>query len=94
MMSRREYKGCRISFLRDGCDVPLPTRNFTPRTFTTEPAVKKKPTVANRFDILNIDGTDASSDEENRTPSDNDNESEDETTNVGVSLNFLDTDST
>ena len=92
-MSRSTYKGCKIAFFRDECDVPLPVKTFVPKTTMPEKKMKVA-AVTNRFNMLNIDGTEGSSDEENRTPSDNDNDSDDETANLGVSLNFLDSDST
>ena len=95
MMSRREYKGCKIEFFRDECDTPLPARKFAHKA-TPMPAPSKKAAVTNRFDMLNIDGGSTGSDEENRAPSTD--ETDDETIedmahNVGVSLKFLDTDS-
>ncbi|KAK0892403.1 hypothetical protein LTR02_013453 [Friedmanniomyces endolithicus] len=57
---------------------------------------KKKYTMANRFDIINMDGTEQSSDEENRTPVEAASEDEgtlDLSSHLGVSLNFLDTES-
>ena len=95
MMSRSTYKGCKIEFFRDECDVPLPAPRFVP-----QPAVaaisKKKPAMVNRFDMLNLDGTDGNSDQENRTPSETNTEEHtvDLSPNAGVNLNFLDSDST
>lgn len=95
MMSRSTYKGCKIEFYRDECDVPLPARTFVPKTIVPEPA-KKKGTVTNRFDLLNLNGSDGSSNEENRTPPDDDSDVDtiDVTRNMGVNLRFLDSDST
>ena len=94
MMSRSTYKGCKIEFYRDECDVPLPARTYVPKTVVPEPA-KKKAAITNRFDMLNLDGSDGSSNEENRTPPDDDSDDDtvDVSRNVGVSLNFLDSDS-
>lgn len=95
MMSRFSYRGCQIKFFKDECDVPLPARINIPKAEAPEPAKKKAP-ITNRFGMLNIDGSDGSSDAENRTPSDDGSETQtaDMTSNIGVSLNFLDTDST
>ena len=95
MMSRSTYKGCKIEFFHDECDVPLPVRKITPRTAVPAPA-KKKPAITNRFDMLNFDGKSASSGEVDRTPSDYESEDEslDVSNNVGVSLKFLDSHST
>lgn len=94
-MSRSTYKGCKIEFFRDECDVPLPVRTCIPKVPAATPA-KKKPPIGNRFDMLNIDATDGSSDEDNHTPSENN--TDDQTIgvqrNVGVSLNLLDSEST
>ena len=95
MMSRSTYKGCKIEFFRDECDVPLPAKPFVSKTVGAERVKKAAPAISNRFDMLNIDGADGSSDEENRTPSDGDDDQTlDTTSHVGVSLNFLDSDST
>ena len=109
MMSRSTYKGCRIEFARDECDVSLPTKptkvfgsmEGAPPAMDTvgKKNGKKAVGITNRFDMLNLDGSDGgSSNVENRTPSD-DNDSDNGTTDmttghVGVSLGFLDSDST
>ena len=94
MMSRSTYKGCKIEFIRDECDVALPLRTYTAKTVGAEKKVKKsEPAIRNRFDMLNIDGADRGSDEENRTPSDGDDRTVDTTSHAGVNLNFLDSDS-
>ena len=94
MISRSTYKGCKIGFYRDECDVPLPARTYTSKAAAPAP-VKKKALLTNRFDMLNMDGTEASSDGENRAPSESgsDDQIVDMTSNVGVSLNFQDLDS-
>lgn len=108
MMSRTTYRGCKISFFPDECDQPLPARAVAPKAMPMESASRKAPPLANRFDMLNLDGTSSvsgSSDEEHRTPEqsslpDDDEEDEDEedaigyTSRHGVSLHFLDSDST
>jgi hypothetical protein len=92
MMSRATYKGCRIEFFPDECDVPVPVRTYAPRKATTAPERRQKKTLGNRFDILELDGKDRSSDEENLTPSEG--ESDGDGAQVGVSLDFLDGEST
>lgn len=94
MMSRAAYKGCKIEFVPDECEVPLPTKAYIPKAIGAEKkASKSGPAISNRFDVLNIDGTDHDSDEENRTPSDEDLRTVDTISHAGVDLNFLDSDS-
>lgn len=96
MMSRSTYKGCKIEFMRDECDIPLPSKTYLPKAVGVEKkaaAAKAGPAIKNRFDMLSIDGTDRSSDAENRTPSDGDDRTVDTTSHAGVNLNFLDSDS-
>lgn len=86
MMSRASYRGCKIEFYRDECDVPLPARTYVPKVPASAP--KAKPGLTNRFDLLNVDGVDGDSDAENRTPSDNDSDdkSSEDYGRVGVRL--------
>ncbi|KAM0719274.1 hypothetical protein Q7P37_005179 [Cladosporium fusiforme] len=101
MMSRAEYKGHKIEFFRDECDVPLPLReikSFAPHTHSA-PKKAKKASISNRFDVLNVDGTEAGSDEdvENRDPEENGDFSDSDSTpgfpsGFGARLNFLDSD--
>ena len=92
MMSRTAYRGCKIQFYRDECDVPLPARTVIPKASVVAPA-KTKRGVTNRFDLLNVDGMDGNSDEENRAPSEDD--SNDEMVSAfGVRLSLCDSDST
>ena len=92
MMSRVEYKGCRVWFFDDECDVALPQRKATPFV----PAAKQKsqkPVVPNRFGLLNNEGTEAGSDEENQDPDNVASEYEDTSyanSEFGVRLDFLD----
>lgn len=103
MMSRTTYRGCKISFFGDECNVPLPARVVSAKFISPEPSRKVTP-LSNRFDLLVVDGTNSisgSSNEENQTPkrpaSVYDDEYDDEaigfTTRHGVSLQFLDDDS-
>ncbi|KAF2210220.1 hypothetical protein CERZMDRAFT_21401, partial [Cercospora zeae-maydis SCOH1-5] len=59
MMSRTAYRGCKISFFADECDVPLPTRPVAPKIVPKGELVKSVP-LANRFDMLDIDDTSSS----------------------------------
>ena len=98
-MSRKEYKGCKIEFYPDECDVPLPrpTRSYSRNVLAQIEPVKKKLLPMNRFDLLNIDGTEGSSDEENHTPSDDYSDSDtidERDERAGVNLRFLDSEST
>ena len=101
MMSRTRYKGCKIEFYRDECDVPLPAptpRMRPPRTDTQRQ--KSNATLANRFDLLNtMDGAEQSDEgdaDERVTPdrTSEDDETIDMTGSQGVSLKFLDSEST
>ena len=94
MMSRSAYKGCKIEFFQDECDVPLPPSR-QPVRMPIADTLRKKPQITNRFDMLNMDGSDGNSDQENRTPSEtaSDEQTVDMDQNVGVSLRFLDSDS-
>lgn len=56
MMSRAVYKGMRIEWYPDECAQPLPKIQYTPKKETVQPAPKKSQPV-NRFDVLNMDGT-------------------------------------
>ncbi|KAK5118030.1 hypothetical protein LTR62_004075 [Meristemomyces frigidus] len=93
MMSRTTYKGCKIEFYRDECDAPLPVPPYKPREQQRAEPSKKRGSLANRFDMLAVDG----SDEENCEPVDFESEGDetaDLTGNSGVSLHFLDAEST
>lgn len=107
MMSRSGYKGCKIEFFRDACDVPLPAPTPPARVPASFGSLRKnprerrvasqtkQPPLSNRFDLLNIDGVDGSSDGDDRSHSDGDSEmrSMDLKTGVGVSLRLLDVES-
>lgn len=88
MMSRSTYKGCKIEFFRDECDVPLPSKPFASKSGYSSKTKKKEATVVNRFNMLNMDGSDVDSDVENRLPVED--ESDDDTMGLrnisGVSL--------
>jgi hypothetical protein len=95
MMSRMEYKGCKIWFFDDECDVVLPQRRATSFVLPSVAAKQKsqKPAVPNRFGLLNTEGTEAGSDEENQDPDNAASEYDDTSyahSEFGVRLDFLD----
>src|SRR5256885_2965209 len=59
MMSRASYKGHRIEYYADDCAGPLPKVQYVPKQEPQAPVKKENKTV-NRFQVLNIDGTDES----------------------------------
>jgi hypothetical protein len=92
MMSRVEYKGCRVWFFDDECDVALPQRmakSFVPPSKAVTQN-SQKPVVPNRFGLLNTEGTEAGSDEDpDNVASEYDNTSY-ANSEFGVRLDFLD----
>jgi len=94
MISRNAYKGC-VEFLADECDVPLPQRVVQK---TMPPAVEVKQNfgrtaLPNRFGLLNTEGTEADSDEENQDPNHDSSDDSDLAgvhSRSGVRLDFLD----
>jgi len=95
MMSRMEYKGCKIWFFDDECDVALPQRretSFVPPSVAAKQKSQKSK-APNRFGLLNTEGTEAGSDEENQDPDVIDSEYGDTSfapSEFGVRLDFLD----
>jgi hypothetical protein len=94
MISRNAYKGC-VDFLADECDVPLPQR-VVQKSMPPPVEVKKnfgRTALPNRFGLLNTEGTEADSDEENQDPN-NDSSDDSDLAGVhprsGVRLDFLD----
>jgi hypothetical protein len=84
MMSRTAYKGCKVEFFRDECDVPLPAPTHKAKAVAaTSAKPKAKAAIANRFNLLNIDD-DHSSDEEDKVSID-----DVDTAGVGLSLKYL-----
>jgi hypothetical protein len=70
MMSRMEYKGCKIWYFEDECDVAPPqlrSSSFVPASVASKKKTQK-PIMPNRFGLLNTEGTEAGSDEENQDP--------------------------
>lgn len=95
MMSRMEYKGCRVWFFDDECDVALPQRKAKSFVQPSMAAKQKaqKHVLPNRFGLLNTEGTEAGSDEENQDPDNVASECEDTSyanSEFGVRLDFLD----
>ena len=70
LMSRAKYKGLKIDFYPDECAQPLPVIQRTPKTTNAKPALKEKNSMVNRFQLLNMDGTEdgSSSDEGGAEP--------------------------
>jgi hypothetical protein len=95
MMSRVEYKGCKVWFFDDERDVALPQRmakSFVPPSMAAKQK-SQKPVLPNRFGLLNAEGTEAGSDEENQDPDNVASEYEDTSyanSEFGVRLDFLD----
>ena len=64
MMSRATYKGARIEWLADECARSLPKAHFVPKKENVAPPVKKVNPMVNRFQMLNMDGTEDGSEED------------------------------
>lgn len=62
-MSRAMYKGMKIEWYSDECALPLPKQQWTPRKENTPQPVKRPNTAVNRFQMLNMDGTEDDSDD-------------------------------
>lgn len=75
MLSRSTYKGCKIEFYPDECDVPLPAR-VQPQKAPTQHSAGKKNIVTNRFDLLDINSDTEHSDTENSAARDTDTDAE------------------
>ena len=66
MMSRAAYKGIRIEWYPDECAQPLPKVPFHPKKATKDTAgAKSASTTLNRFQLLNMDGSDRDTSTEN-----------------------------
>ena len=95
MMSRMEYKGCRVWFFDDECDIPLPQRrpkSSVPPLMAAK-QMAQKPVTPNRFGLLNTEGTEAGSDEENQDPDNVVSEYDDTSyanSEFGVRVDFVD----
>ena len=64
MMSRATYKGARIEWPADECARPLPKAHFVSKKENVAPPVKKVNPMVNRFQMLNMDGTEDGSEED------------------------------
>ena len=56
-MSRATYKGMRIEWYLDDCAQPLPKIQFTPKRENVQQQPRKAQPTVNRFQMLNMDGT-------------------------------------
>lgn len=66
MMSRAMYKGMRIEWSPDECAQPLIRSPHIPRKENGPPVIRKQSLITNRFQMLNMDGTeDGTEDESN-----------------------------
>ncbi|KAK5154033.1 hypothetical protein LTR04_006123 [Oleoguttula sp. CCFEE 6159] len=63
MMSRSTYKGCKIEWYPDECATPLPAIHQARKDKVSLPS-KNNVSLTNRFELLNTDGTEANSDED------------------------------
>ncbi len=63
MRSRLKFKGMIINWYQDECARPLPQIAYVPKKENTAQPVKKLNPMANRFQLLNIDGTEDGSEE-------------------------------
>ena len=69
MMSRVTYKGMKIEWFADECCQPLPKSQYAPKKENAAPPQPKKLASAmNRFQMLNMDGTDDDSEETDEEP--------------------------
>lgn len=68
MMSRAVYKGMRIEWYADECAQPLPKMPQPPKKENVAQPMKKVSTTVNRFQMLNLDGTEDGSEEEDEEP--------------------------
>lgn len=68
MMSRAVYKGMRIEWYADECAQPLPKMQHVPKKENVPQPIKKVSTTVNRFQMLNLDGTEDGSEEEDEEP--------------------------
>ncbi|MCJ1281273.1 hypothetical protein MMC26_000591 [Xylographa opegraphella] len=64
MMSRGAYKAARIEWYPDECAQALPKVQHIPRKENTAPPVKSLNPMVNRFQMLNMDGTEDGSEED------------------------------
>ena len=72
-MSRAAYKRMRIEWYPDECAQPLPKMPTYPTKATKAPEVKSAPTMLNRFQLLDMDGTNDDSNTDDDDDDDDDN---------------------
>jgi hypothetical protein len=63
MRSRLKYKGMLIDWYPDECARPLPQTTYVSKKENTAPPVKNLNPMANRFQLLNMDGTEDGSED-------------------------------
>lgn len=63
-MSRATYKGMKIEWYPDECAQPLPKMSIAPKKESVQQLPKKAQPMVNRFQMLNMDGTEDSSNED------------------------------
>jgi len=67
MMSRGAYKNARIEWYPDQCAQPLPKIQHVPKKENSAPPVKNLNPMVNRFQMLNMDGTEDGSEEDDES---------------------------
>ncbi|MCJ1403240.1 hypothetical protein MMC11_006463 [Xylographa trunciseda] len=67
MMSRSAYKTARIEWYPDECAQPLPNIQHVPKKDIATPPVKNFNPMVNRFQMLNMDGTEDGSEEDDES---------------------------
>lgn len=67
-MSRAAYKGMRIEWYADECAQPLPKMQHLPKKENVAAPAKRPSTTVNRFQMLNMDGTEDGSEDEEDEP--------------------------
>ena len=69
MMSRATYKGMKIEWYPDECSKPLPKMEYAPKKAKqAAPQPKKFASAMNRFQMLNMDGTENEAEETDEEP--------------------------
>ena len=63
MMSRAMYKGMRIEWYPDECAQPVLKTPYLPRKENMQRSTKKSNAITNRFQMLNMDGTEDGTDD-------------------------------
>ena len=69
MMSRQTYKGMKIEWYPDECSQPLPKMQYAPKKENrAAPQPKKLASAMNRFQMLNMDGSEDDAEETDEEP--------------------------